>query len=119
MADKINMNVSVKGKSRSKNFVLPLTLDRLIVWIKGQNLDEYLTVRLIEMASKFPTHALPQFRKNFTLMLNRVHAERKTEEIEKGIRSEKSSEKSPEVKEYLEYEEVLPEIEGEDSVESV
>ena len=57
-----------------------LTLDDVIKMIKLQGYDEYTTNGLIALASRYPTQALPNFRKNFNLMLQRVRAKRKLEQ---------------------------------------
>jgi hypothetical protein len=49
-------------------------------WIKIQGLDEYTTNGLIELASKYPTQALPSFRRNFNLMIERVRTKRQKEQ---------------------------------------
>ena len=56
-----------------------LTLETISEWIRLQGFDEYTTNGLIEMASKYPTRALPGFRKNFNLMIERVRAKRRAE----------------------------------------
>ena len=57
-----------------------LTLDDLVKMIKLQGLDEYTTNGLIELASRYPTQALPSFKRNINLMIQRVRAKRKLEQ---------------------------------------
>jgi hypothetical protein len=79
MGNQINMSLSVQGKAKDKQFHLPLTLDKVAEWIKLQEFDEYTTKGLIDLAGRYPTNALWQFRKNFNLMVNRVRAKRRKE----------------------------------------
>jgi hypothetical protein len=81
MNEATSLAVSVSHDSSRKNQKLSrlLTLERVIEWIERQELDEYTTKGLVEMASKYPSHALPSFRKNFNLMVQRVRAKRKKE----------------------------------------
>ena len=57
-----------------------LTLDTVKEWIRLQGFDEYTTNGLIELASRYPTQALPSFRRNFNLMIQRVRAKRRLEQ---------------------------------------
>jgi hypothetical protein len=57
-----------------------ITLERLSEWIQKQELDEYTTKGLIELASRYPNSSLGSFKKNFNLMINRVRAKRKKEQ---------------------------------------
>ena len=57
-----------------------MTLEVVTEWIRLQGLDEYTTQGLIEMAGRYPTQALPSFRKNFNLMIARVRAKRQEEQ---------------------------------------
>lgn len=66
-----------KGKSRLQR---QLTLEIISNWIKLQGFDEYTTNGLIELASKYPTQALPSFRRNFNLMIERVRQKRRQEQ---------------------------------------
>jgi hypothetical protein len=79
MGDQINLHLEVKGKSKDKAFQMPLTLEKVSQWIRLQEFDEYTTNGLIALASRTPTAALWQFRKNFNLMVNRVRAKRRKE----------------------------------------
>jgi hypothetical protein len=86
----IKAQVYMPGKSHGKLHRL-LTFDTISEWIKLQGFDDYTTNGLIELASKYPTQALPSFRKNFNLMIERVRAKRRqestgqTEAEKKGI----------------------------------
>ena len=81
MSNKINLGLTVLGDTSRKTTIHPqLTLDRLIQWIKNQELDEYTTQGLIDLAKGYPTHALPNFRRNFAVMLSRVRAKRTREQ---------------------------------------
>jgi hypothetical protein len=86
MSNKINLGMTVVGDSSKKSTIHPqLTLDRLIQWIKNRELDEYTTQGLIDLAKGYPTHALPNFRRNFAVMLSRVRSKRTREQgIEKS-----------------------------------
>ncbi len=80
-ASEINISISTGDNSSSK-FSRMVTLERVIAWINRQGLDDFTTKGLIEAASRYPTTALPSFRKNFNLMLQRVRAKRKKEQGE-------------------------------------
>lgn len=86
MTEPTRMNVNVNAGQRSRGKISrPLTLERVIEYINLQKLDEYTTKGLIELAAKYPTAALPSFRKNFNLMLQRVRAKRKLEQTGEEI----------------------------------
>lgn len=71
-----------------------LTLDTVKEWIKLQGFDEYTTNGLIELASRYPTQALPSFRKNFNLMIQRVRAKRRQEQRgEQDVHNQETSQK--------------------------
>jgi len=74
----IRAKVEIPGKS-AKRFQRQLTLEIISDWIRLQGLDEYTTNGLIAMASRYPTQALPNFRKNFNLMIERVRVRRRAE----------------------------------------
>lgn len=57
-----------------------MTLEVISDWIRLQGLDEYTTQGLIEIAGKYPTQALPHFRRNFNLMIARVRDKRREEQ---------------------------------------
>lgn len=77
-ATSIKASVSVAGLSGSRSRRL-LTLETVITMIRNQGLDDYTTEGLIELASRYPTQALPSFRKNFNLMIDRVRQKRRAE----------------------------------------
>lgn len=80
MTNKINMGVSAYDEPRRKSGpLLELTHDRICEYIRMQGLDDYTTEGLIKLASTYPTQALPSFRRNFNLMIQRVRAKRKVE----------------------------------------
>jgi hypothetical protein len=93
MANQVNVKLDIGHEaSRVK---IPLTLDRVIFYIRQQGFDEYTTNGLIKLASNTPSGALGSFRKNFNLMINRVRAQRKKElggEIEEAAEQESPSE---------------------------
>jgi hypothetical protein len=74
----IKAQIIVPGKKASKLQRL-LTLEIISDWIRLQGFDEYTTNGLIELASKYPTQALPSFRRNFNLMIERVRTKRRAE----------------------------------------
>ena len=81
--NQINAKVSLPSTLKDKTRKGPnrlLTFDIISGWIKLQGFDEYTTNGLIELASKYPTNALPSFRKNFNLMIARVRQQRKLEQ---------------------------------------
>ncbi len=95
MSNKINMGVSVLNEGTKQTGPLrQLTLERVSQWIKLQGFDEYTTEGLIAMAAKYPTQALPSFRKNFNLMIQRVRAQRKKERGQDANASAEASEVS-------------------------
>lgn len=75
----IKAQVFMPGKKKGR-LQRQLTLDIISDWIKLQGFDEYTTSGLIELASKYPTQALPSFRKNFNLMIERVRAKQRAEQ---------------------------------------
>lgn len=84
----IRASVYVPGKSPSSRLQRQLTLEIITEWIKIQGFDEYTTKGLIELAEKYPTQALPSFRRNFNVMIERVRAKRR-KEIQSGNLQEK------------------------------
>ncbi len=74
----IRAQVYIPGKAGSR-LQMQLTLEKITEWIKIQGFDEYTTNGLIELAKRYPTQALPSFRRNFNLMIERVRAKRKKE----------------------------------------
>jgi hypothetical protein len=77
-ATSIKAKVSIPGRTHTK-LARQLTFQMISEWIRLQGLDDYTTQGLIEMASKYPTQALPSFRKNFNLMIERVRVKRRSE----------------------------------------
>lgn len=77
---KITMPGSGRKDKTRKGPNRQLTLEIVSEWIKLQGMDEYTTNGLIELASNYPTNALPSFRKNFNLMIARVRQKRKEEQ---------------------------------------
>jgi hypothetical protein len=77
--NKFQFSVDSGSSSNSPPLKRVETLERTVQWIIRQGHDEYTTQGLIELAQKYPTTALPSFRKNYQLMLNRVRAKRKKE----------------------------------------
>lgn len=78
MSNLARFKVDVPGK-QSTVLKVPLTYETIVSWIKLQGLDEYTTNGLIDMAAQYPTQALPSFRRNFNLMIERVRQKRKKE----------------------------------------
>jgi hypothetical protein len=77
---RLSISVSTDSARRPNNVGKMLTLDRIVEYIEKQGLDEYTTRGLIEEAAKYPHQALPSFRRNFNLMIQRVRARRKKEQ---------------------------------------
>lgn len=75
----IRASVHIPGKTRGK-LQKQLTLGTVKNWIRLQGLDEYTTNGLIELAEGYPTQALPSFRRNFNLMIERVREKRRSEQ---------------------------------------
>jgi hypothetical protein len=75
MAFKVNA-----GERKPSKIGRLLTLDQIKEWIAKQGFDEYTTKGLIELASNYPTQALPHFQRNFNLMLQRVRQKRHQEQ---------------------------------------
>ena len=75
-AQTLQAKVVMPGGER-RGFRQQLTLQRVTEWIRLQGLDDYTTEGLIEIASRYPTQALPSFRRNFNLMIQRVRQQRK------------------------------------------
>lgn len=80
-ASSMNFSVYVPGKGKT-HIGRMVTLERLIEWIKSQEFDEHTTKSLIYLASRYPSHALPLFKKNFNLMLQRARAMRQSDSEE-------------------------------------
>ena len=78
-AQSIKAQVYVPGKEKGRGLQRQLTFQKISEWIRLQGLDNYTTDGLIELAAKYPTQALPNFRKNFNLMIQRVRQQRKKE----------------------------------------
>lgn len=78
-AQSIKAQIYVPGKEKGRGLQRQLTFEKISEWIRLQGLDEYTTEGLIKLASRYPTQALPSFRKNFNLMIQRVRQQRKKE----------------------------------------
>lgn len=78
-AQTIKAQVFMPGREGSRGMQPQLTLKKVSEWIRLQGLDEYTTEGLIELAGRYPTQALPSFKKNFNLMIQRVRQKRKQE----------------------------------------
>lgn len=87
----IRAQVYVPGKSGSR-LQRQLTLDVITDWIKIQGFDDYTTNGLIELAKRYPTQALPSFRRNFNLMIERVRSKRRKEQAGYQENKDKNSE---------------------------
>lgn len=74
----IKAQVFIPGKAKGR-LQRQLTLETISEWIRLQGFDDYTTNGLIELAGRYPTQALPSFRRNFNLMIERVRAKRKRE----------------------------------------
>ena len=94
-ASSLKAKVVMPGQGNRPGFRKQLTLQRITEWIRLQGLDEYTEEGLIEIASKYPTAALPSFRKNFNLMIQRVRQKRKQElgQVEQEIPDAESESK--------------------------
>lgn len=79
-AQQIQAKIVIPGQVSRPPVQRPLTLDTICEWIKLQGLDDYTTNGLIELARRYPTQALPSFRKNFNLMIQRVRQKRRQEQ---------------------------------------
>ena len=79
-AQAIKTQVFVPGRDKHRQFHRQLTFEIISDWIKMQGLDDYTTNGLIELASRYPTQALPSFRRNFNLMIQRVRQKRRQEQ---------------------------------------
>lgn len=78
-ASSIRAKVEIPGKGKDSKLQRQLTLGVISDWIRIQGFDEYTTEGLIELASRYPTQALPSFRKNFNIMIDRVRQKRRAE----------------------------------------
>jgi hypothetical protein len=84
--NEIKTEVYIPGKGKQARGVAQypagrmMTLEVITDWIRLQGLDEYTTNGLIEIAGRYPTQALPHFRRNFNLMIARVRAKRQEEQ---------------------------------------
>ena len=73
---KASVIIPGKGKTRVSR---QLTFEMISEWIKLQGFDEYTTNGLIALAAKYPTQALPSYKRNFNLMIERVRVKRRAE----------------------------------------
>ncbi len=92
MSNSVDVKVKIPSKGRFKGdnvLQRQLTFEIISDWIKIQGFDEYTTNGLIELAAKYPTQALPSFRRNFNLMVARVRGKRKLEQ--RGIEENANS----------------------------
>ena len=87
----IRASVYVPGKGEGSRLQKKLTLGIICDWIRIQGLDEYTTQGLIDLASNYPTQALPSFRRNFNLMIERVRQKRRKEMNERQNIDEKEA----------------------------
>jgi hypothetical protein len=73
-ANRINLGMGVFGEDdRPAFFDRPLTLDRVISWIKKkEDIEEPVRAELIKFASKYPNSALSAFVKNFDSYLGKA-----------------------------------------------
>ena len=98
-AKNMNFKVTMPGDEdnvHGRNTAKPLvTLDRVVLWIRSLELDEYTTDGLIKTAENYPHGALSLFRKNFDTMLARVRQKRSQEEeiAAQEMRKEEEAEK--------------------------
>jgi hypothetical protein len=99
-ASSLKAKVVMPGSKDRPGFRKQLTLKTVIEWIRMQGLDEYTEEGLIESASKYPTQALPSFRKNFNLMIQRVRQQRKKElgQVEEEVKEIQDAESESEVR---------------------
>jgi hypothetical protein len=74
----VKSTVNIPGKGKGK-IARQLTFEVISEWIRLQGFDDYTTNGLIALAAKYPTQALPSFRKNFNLMIERVRVKRRAE----------------------------------------
>jgi hypothetical protein len=85
-AGRMDIHISIPGDDgRPKRIRRLLTLDNIILYIQQQELDEYTTNGLIALAEKYPTNALPSFRKNINIMINRVRTRRRKEQQKEDL----------------------------------
>jgi hypothetical protein len=95
---KMNFKISYDGGGRKSTISQAVTLESISNWIRAQELDEYTTKGLIDIASKYPNQALSSFRKNINVMIARVRQKRKEEQGEtKGDANVKKQDASQEV----------------------
>ena len=81
--NQISTKINMPGNHKDPTRVGPniqFTFEIISRWIRLPGMDEYTTNGLIELASKYPTAALPSFRKNFNLMIARVRQKRRQEQ---------------------------------------
>ena len=81
-AQQIRASVYVPGDTKRPRFQRQITLDIICDWIRKQGLDDYTTQGLIRLAERYPTQALPNFRRNFNVMIQRVRQQRKQEQTQ-------------------------------------
>ncbi len=78
--NQLKISVGVAGEDSRKSRIAPLlTLERVVQWIKSHNFDQKTEEGLIELAANYPNAALPSFRRNFNVMLNRVRVKNSLE----------------------------------------
>ena len=81
MPESQNIKVKINSESNRRPMrITPLvTLEHVISWIRALEIDEYTTNGLIDVAKNYPAAALPMFRRNINLMIQRVREQRKRE----------------------------------------
>jgi hypothetical protein len=73
---RLSIQVTAGDSNRKSNISRLFTLETLIQWINLLELDDYTRNGLVEIASRYPATALPYFKKNINLMIQRVRAKR-------------------------------------------
>ena len=76
-AQSIKAQVTMPGSEGRSGLKPQLTLQMVTEQIRRLGLDQYTEEGLIQLAERYPTQALPTFRKNFNLMIQRVRQQRK------------------------------------------
>jgi hypothetical protein len=71
-AENLNFKVVIPGDERKPCNFKTVTLDKVVKWINGQNVEQSVKEELIKKARTYPSGSLSSFRKNFSKHLSKA-----------------------------------------------
>ena len=97
MPEPSKLSIQVTSESCGRKTVIRrlFTLDALCDWIRNLELDDYTINGLIQLASRYPDAALPSFKKNINLMIQRVRAKKQKDQQGEEIYASEPEVESP------------------------